>query len=125
LGGGGGFSLMVQAFGQLPSAPGDFSLLTPSPQPLTSMAVDPIFGYIYAQENAGTSFYRYAPLGDSWTTLSSSPINSDNNGGAVYQDGKIYTVYTNNDTEMGIYDITETNQAIPVMVIGHHHYVQL
>ncbi|GAB4152235.1 MAG: hypothetical protein Fur0021_16770 [Candidatus Promineifilaceae bacterium] len=94
-----------RAAGIFPLAPGDFTLRAASPVPLTSLAVDPTTGFIYAQANGGTAFYRYDPFTNVWSALTSAPISSGNNGGAVYLAGKIYTVYTNNSSQMGVYDI--------------------
>ncbi|MCA9938268.1 MAG: Ig-like domain-containing protein, partial [Anaerolineales bacterium] len=91
--------------GIFPLAPGDFTLLANSPVPLTCLAVDPNTSFIYAQGNYDTGFYRYDPATDLWTGLASAPLSSGNNGGAAYLNGKIYTVYTNNSTQMGVYDI--------------------
>jgi hypothetical protein len=93
----------VSAF--YPLAIGDFTSKAPSSVALTSVTVDPNTGYIYAQENSGYGFYRYNPYLDSWTALSSCPIYSGNNGGAAYLNGKIYTVYTENSSQIGLYDI--------------------
>jgi hypothetical protein len=92
-------SLRVQA------APGDFTARASSPDEVTSVTVNPNTNIVYAQQNGGTGFYSYNPTTNTWTTLASSPISSGNNGGAAYANGKIYTVYTNNDTQMGVYDI--------------------
>lgn len=76
-----------------------------SPASLTSVTADPNTGYIYAQADSGNNFYRYDPDQDTWSQLSSSPLHSGNNGGAAYLDGKIYTVYTSNSSQMGVYDV--------------------
>jgi PKD repeat protein len=86
-------------------APGDFTLLAPSPVPVTCVASDPKTGYIYAQENDGIKFYRYDPWNNSWMQLADSPLYSGNNGGARVLNGILYTVYTENGSEMGVYDI--------------------
>ena len=88
-----------------PQAIGDFTSKAPSPVPLTCVTVDPNTGYIYAQEDRGYGFYRYDPYSDSWTALSSCPIHSGNNGGTAYLNGKIYTAYTGNSSQIGVYDI--------------------
>jgi uncharacterized repeat protein (TIGR01451 family) len=72
---------------------------------MTSVATDPSTGLIYAQENGGENFYKYDPRTNVWTELAPSLIDSGNNGGATYLNGKIYTVYTGNSTEIGVYDI--------------------
>lgn len=82
-----------------------FQPLASSPVPLTSVTTVPATGLIYAQENEGTNFYVYDPRTDLWTELAPAPINSGNNGGAAYLDGKIYTVYTGNGSELGVYDL--------------------
>jgi hypothetical protein len=94
-----------RVLGSYPLAIGDFTSRAASPDPLTCVTVDPGTGYVYAQENSGTQFYRYDPRADSWTALSSCPLNSGNNGGAAYLGGRIYTVYTGNGAQLGVYDV--------------------
>jgi uncharacterized repeat protein (TIGR01451 family) len=94
-----------QIAGFYPLAIGDFTSKAPSPVPLTSITVDSGTGYIYGQQNSGYSFYRYDPATNTWTTLSTCPLYSGNNGGAAYLNGKIYTVYTGDSSQMGVYDI--------------------
>jgi uncharacterized repeat protein (TIGR01451 family) len=90
-------------------AVGTFETRASSPVPVTSVTIDPTTNIIYAQENQGTGFYSYNPSTNAWTTLATAPIDSGNNGGAAYVGGKIYTVYTNNNTQMGIYDIASNS----------------
>ena len=87
------------------AAVGDFQPLADSPVNLTSVAIDPATNLIYAQEDGGVGFYRYDPRTNVWSPLADSPINSGNNGGATYLGGKIYTVYTGNSANLGVYDI--------------------
>jgi uncharacterized repeat protein (TIGR01451 family) len=87
------------------AAVGEFQSLAPSSVPLTSVTVDPNTNLIYAQENQGVSFFSYDPRTDAWSELAPSPLDSGNNGGAAYLNGKIYTVYTNNESELGVYDV--------------------
>jgi hypothetical protein len=87
------------------AAVGEFQTLASSSVPLTSVAVDPNTNLIYAQENDGTSFFKYDPRTDAWSELEASPLNSGNNGGATYLNGKIYTVFTSNSSTLGVYDI--------------------
>ncbi len=82
-----------------------YQALAPSPVELTSVAADPGTGLIYAQKNNGESFFVYNPHTNAWSELAEAPINSGNNGGAVYLGGKIYTSYTNQDAEIGVYNI--------------------
>ncbi len=82
-----------------------FQSLTPSSVPLTAVAADPGTGLLYAQENEGTSFFRYDPQTNVWTELAPSPVNSGNNGGAAFLGGKIYVSYTQNGSELAVYDI--------------------
>ena len=86
-------------------AVGSFQKRASSPHPVNNVTVDPTTNMIYAQQYEGKGFYRYNPGTNKWTTLANAPINQGNNGGAAYVKGKIYTVYTNNDTQMGVYDI--------------------
>jgi hypothetical protein len=69
------------------------------------VAVDPTTNLIYAQQYSGFNFYRFNPKTDHWKTLTAAPIAQDNNGGGAYLKGKIYTVYTSNATQMGVYNI--------------------
>lgn len=89
----------AQAFSQ------SYQVLAPSPVEMTSVATDPTTGLIYGQENGGKHFYKYDPRSNVWTELAEAPLSSGNNGGATYLNGKIYTVYTGNDAEIGVYDI--------------------
>ena len=82
-----------------------FQGLAPSSVPLTAFVADPGTGLMYAQENGGTSFFRYDPRTNAWSELSPSPIDSGNNGGATFLGGKIYIAYTQNATELAVYDI--------------------
>ncbi|HEY3944387.1 MAG TPA: hypothetical protein VGL78_04100 [Solirubrobacteraceae bacterium] len=84
---------------------GTFQKRASSPQPINNVAVDPTTNMIYAQQYEGKGFYRYNPRTNTWATLAKAPINQGNNGGAAYLNGKIYTVYTDNDTQMGVYNI--------------------
>ncbi len=96
------------------AAVGEFQPLASSSVPLTSVTIDPSTQLIYAQENRGTDYFRYDPRTDAWTEIAEAPINSGNNGGAAYLNGKIYTSYTNNSAELGVYDIaTDTWSTIP------------
>jgi uncharacterized repeat protein (TIGR01451 family) len=90
------------------AAVGEFQPLSSSPVPVTSVAVDRTTNIIYAQENEGTNFFSYDPSSDEWKELEAAPINSANNGGGTYLNGKIYTSYTGNGSAVGVYDI-ETN----------------
>lgn len=92
---------------------GDFELKASSSVPLTSVAVDPTSGYIYAQQDGGFDFFRYDPAADAWTALSDAPLDSGNNGGAAYLDGKIYTTYTGRN-QLGVYNVaSDTWTTIP------------
>jgi hypothetical protein len=84
---------------------GTFQKRASSPQPVNNVVVDPTTNMIYAQQYEGKGFYRYNPRTNKWTTLAKAPINQGNNGGAAYLQGKIYTVYTGNDTQMGVYNV--------------------
>ena len=82
-----------------------FQALAPSPVPLTAVATDPGTGLVYAQENRGTSFFVYDPRTNAWTERAEAPLDSGNNGGAAYLDGKIYVSYTHQEEELSVYDI--------------------
>lgn len=97
--------LLLLAGGARAAALGGFENLAPSPQPLTAVTVDPNTNIIYAQGNQDTTFYKYTPTTNTWTALAPSPLNSGNNGGAAYLNGKIYTSYTDNGDQLGVYDI--------------------
>ncbi|MFM9836627.1 MAG: choice-of-anchor D domain-containing protein [Cyclobacteriaceae bacterium] len=94
-----------------PLAVGDFTKKADSSFPLTSMTVDPTTNLIYAQRNNGTDFYSYNPSTNIWTTLSSCPLSSGNNGGAAYLGGKIYTIYSEG-SQMGLYDIASNSWTV-------------
>jgi uncharacterized repeat protein (TIGR01451 family) len=84
----------------------EFESLAPTPvAEVTSFAADPDTGIVYAQENGGNAYFSYDPRTNLWTELTPSPLNSGNNGGAAYLDGKIYLSYTNDDEEVAVYDI--------------------
>ncbi len=82
-----------------------FQGLASSPVELTAFAADPGTGLMYAQEDGGTSFFRYDPRTNAWSELAPSPLASGNNGGAAWLNGKIYVVYTGNEEELAVYDI--------------------
>lgn len=84
---------------------GSFQKRASSPTPVNNVVVDPTTNMIYAQQYEGRKFYRYNARTNTWTTLAKAPIDQGNNGGAAYVKGKIYTVYTGNPGEMGVYDI--------------------
>jgi uncharacterized repeat protein (TIGR01451 family) len=84
---------------------GAFQSLAPSPIELTAVAADPTTSLIYAQENEGERFFIYDPRTNVWSELSPSPVDSENNGGAVYLGGKIYVSYTENSAVIAVYDI--------------------
>lgn len=85
---------------------GDFTSRASCPTYLTAFTSDPTTGIIYAQQNGGNNFYKYVPATDTWTSLASCPLNSGNNGGAAYLNGKIYTSYTGDGYNLGVYTIT-------------------
>ncbi|HEY5943377.1 MAG TPA: PASTA domain-containing protein [Solirubrobacterales bacterium] len=89
-----------------------FQGLASSPVELTAFTADATTGLIYGQENEGTAYFRYDPRTNAWNELAPAPIDSGNNGGATYLGGKIYTAYTNNDSELGVYDIASNSWTI-------------
>ena len=100
-----------------PAGSGDFESLAPSPVPLTCVVEDRSAGLIYAQANAGREFYRYRLATNAWEPLAPCPFNSGNNGGAALLGGKVYTAYTVNPYNLGVYDIATdswTNIANPL-----------
>jgi subtilisin family serine protease/sugar lactone lactonase YvrE len=86
------------------TAAGQFDLLPSSPMPLTCVVGDPANGNLYAQENQGRGFFRFRVADQTWETLSPSPVDSHNNGGAALLHGRIYTAYAE-DSRLGVYDI--------------------
>jgi uncharacterized repeat protein (TIGR01451 family) len=82
-----------------------FQGLASSPAPLTAVTTDPGSSLIYAQEDSGTKFFVYDPRTNAWTELAEAPLDSGNNGGGAYLNGKIYVVYTGNEEKMSVYDI--------------------
>jgi uncharacterized repeat protein (TIGR01451 family) len=86
-----------------------FQSLTPSSVPLTATVADPTTGLIYAQENEGTNFFVYDPRTNAWTEKAAAPLNSGNNGGGAYLNGKIYIAYTSDEEEISVYDIASNS----------------
>ena len=129
--------LLLLAFGAVASnagaAVGEFQNLTSSPSDLTSVTVNPATNIVYAQENGGRKYFSFDPRTNVWTELAEAPINSGNNGGAAFLNGKIYTSYTNESTNLGVYDIasnTWTTLANPlkegtanITVVGDEIYM--
>ncbi len=102
--------LLVMAFVSTAQARVEaFQGLASSPANLTAFATDPTTGFVYAQENEGTAYFRYDPRTGAWTELAPAPIDSGNNGGAAYLGGKIYTVYTHEEFNLGVYDIASNS----------------
>lgn len=97
--------LLATAFAPGAQAAPVFESRASSPVPLTAVTIDPGTGLIYAQQDDGTRFFVYDPRTNTWKELDEAPINSGNNGGAAYLDGKIYIVYTGNSNDLAIYDI--------------------
>jgi uncharacterized repeat protein (TIGR01451 family) len=86
-----------------------FQGLASSEVPLTAVTTDPGSGLIYAQEDQGTSFFVYNPQTNAWSELAPAPLDSGNNGGAAYLNGKIYILYTGNASEGSVYDIASNS----------------
>jgi hypothetical protein len=84
---------------------GSFTSLTDCPVRLTCLVVDPTTGFIYAQADRGTAYYRYNISLNSWSNLAACPIDSGNNGGGTYLNGKIYNSYCQSGTDMAVYNI--------------------
>jgi hypothetical protein len=76
-----------------------------SPTTLSCVTADPSTGHLYAQAYNGVGFYRYKASIDSWEMLSSARIEGSGACGATFVDGKIYTAYANNGSQVGVYDI--------------------
>ncbi len=98
-------SLAVAASAAAAPALGTFQKRAPSPNPVNNVVVDPTTNLIYAQQYDGTGFYRYNPGTNKWKTLASASVSQLNNGGAAYLKGKIYTVYPEDSSDMGVFDI--------------------
>jgi hypothetical protein len=98
-------ALLAMAFAPSAQAVPVFESRASSPVELTAVTTDPGTGLIYAQQDGGTAFFVYDPRTNAWNGLNPSPINSGNNGGAAYLNGKIYIVYTGNGDELAVYDI--------------------
>ncbi len=94
---------------------GEFNILPGCPDRLTCFTLDPTTGYLYAQQNYGFSFYRYQWDTNSWVQLADCPLDSRNNGGAVYLEGKIYQSYTGNATLM-VYDISANSWSVAATI---------
>ncbi len=99
------FSLAVATPAAASPKVGAFQRRASTPNPVNNVVVDPTTNLIYAQQYSGTGFYRYNPRTNRWKTLASAPLNQGNNGGAAYLKGKIYTVYTENASQMGMYNV--------------------
>jgi uncharacterized repeat protein (TIGR01451 family) len=84
---------------------GVLETLTPSPVPLTALAVDPTTNMIYGLQFEGKRAFRYNPNTNAWSELPEAAIDIGNNGGATYLDGKIYMVSTSSGVPMEVYDI--------------------
>jgi hypothetical protein len=87
------------------AAPGEAEVLASSPAPLTSVAVDPTTGLIYALEYQGTKAFSYKSSTNAWSEIAEAPINIGNNGGATYLNGKLYASSTGNGEFLEVYDI--------------------
>ncbi len=96
--------------GPTQAAVGTFEPLAVSPVPLTCVVEDRSSGLLYAQQNNGTGFFRYLAATDTWESLTSSPLNSGNNGSAALLNGTIYTSY--NTPVMGAYDIATDSWSV-------------
>ncbi|MFQ5719424.1 MAG: choice-of-anchor D domain-containing protein [Acidobacteriota bacterium] len=83
----------------------EFELLPSSPVPLTCVVADAAASIIYAQQDQGTAFFRYVVGTGAWEPLAPAPLFSGNNGGATLLNGKIYTAYTGNGSQLGVYDV--------------------
>lgn len=88
-----------------PMAAGDFYQLEYSYSNLCCLAIDPSTGNIFAQQENGYEYYKYKPETNRWDTMAVCPVYSNNNGGAVYLNGKIFITYASNNNIMGVYDI--------------------
>jgi hypothetical protein len=99
-----------------------YTSLAASPDELACFTLDPTTGIIYAQNdgNDGTGYdwYSYDPNTNIWTTLAACPLNSGNNGGGDYLNGKIYTIYTGNSSQMGVYTIATDSWTTIVNGLG-------
>jgi len=74
---------------------GTFTTLTACPQTLSAMCLDPVNGVFYAVgDQSSNAFYKYTISTSTWTALANAPVNTGNNAGATYLNGKIYIAYT-------------------------------
>jgi subtilisin family serine protease/sugar lactone lactonase YvrE len=94
-----------------------FDALAASPGSMTCVAEDPSAGFLYAQINGGTGFWRYRAATNTWEPLASAPVPSGNNGGAAVLNGKVYTVYTEQSV-MGVYDIANNTWSMRSSPLG-------
>jgi subtilisin family serine protease len=100
------------------TATGDYTPKANSPVPLTNITIDKHSGLIYGQHYKGTEFYQYEPETNTWSQLESSPLNSGNNGGATFLHGKIYTVYAQDGSSIGVYDIASDRWSLITNGLG-------
>lgn len=98
--------------GAVPLAAGDFTWKASSPVPLTCITSDPSTGFIYGQAIYGYSFYVFNPMQNTWRQLASSPVYSENVGGAACLNGKIYSTYLYNSSSIGVYDIASNTWSV-------------
>ncbi len=98
---------LVAVPGAHAAPPDTFKTLASSPMPVNNLALDPANDMIYAQGYGSNSFYSYSVKTNHWKTLASAPVNQQNNGGAAYVKGKIYTVYAENSAQMGVYNVAK------------------
>ena len=71
-----------------------------------STVYDEANGYIYVIRGNNTSdFYRYSIASDSWSTLSSLPLNTTYGSSMVLNNGKIFAVRGEASNDMFVYDI--------------------
>ncbi|WP_367275754.1 S8 family serine peptidase [Marivirga sp.] len=89
----------------MPLVAGEFTALNNSPVALTAVSINSDRTIIYAFENNGNNFYQYSIENEVWSSLTSSPVSSGNNGGAVELNGKIYHSFTQN-SQLAVYDIS-------------------
>jgi subtilisin family serine protease len=89
----------------MPLVAGEFTALNNTPVSMTAVSINSAKTDIYAFENSSNNFYHYSIENEVWSSLTSSPVSSGNNGGAVVLNGKVYNSFTKS-SQLAVYDIS-------------------
>src|SRR5260221_2715432 len=87
-----------------PLASGDFTSFGPTQEKLMSPTIDPISGLIYAQSPYNQHVDVYNPITHGWSEEPGTSLsNNSTSGGAVILKSKMYAVYPENNSKIGVY----------------------